>query len=166
FLPYFSDKIQIINCKLEHMYGYGDDENKFVGFLLKQMENNENEIQLTKGEQKRDFIYIEDVVDAYILLLKKSNQLKQFNEFDIGTGNQITIKEFCLYFRECFEDYKQINTLLRFGAIPYRKNELMFVEENIQPLFDLGFRPKYDYKKGIETILKEKFYNNTFMEKV
>lgn len=51
---------------------------------------------LTEGIQKRDFIYIDDVVDVYILMLGKSQEFSSIHlEFDVvETGNQIELKEF------------------------------------------------------------------------
>ncbi len=72
WLKYFSDRIKVVNLKLEHMYGPKDDDSKFVTWITNQMLNNISSIDLTEGTQKRDFIYIDDVVDAYMLMLEKS----------------------------------------------------------------------------------------------
>ena len=72
WLKQLSYKIQCVNLRLEHMYGPKDDKTKFVPWLLDQMINSIEEIKLTLGTQKRDFIYIDDVVSAYMLLLNES----------------------------------------------------------------------------------------------
>ena len=64
-------KIKFCNIKLEHMYGPGDDDSKFTTYVINSCLNNVPEVKLTLGEQERDFIYIDDVVSAYQLLLKK-----------------------------------------------------------------------------------------------
>ncbi|WP_147589516.1 NAD-dependent epimerase/dehydratase family protein [Helicobacter canadensis] len=161
YLVSLSQDIQIINCKLEHMYGYNDGKDKFVGYLVNSLQNKIPKISLTKGEQKRDFIYIKDVIQAYKILLKNVEHLPRFFEIDIGTGEQVSIKEFCLYLLCQFEKYQYDgnNTELDFGAIPYREGEPMSIDEDIKPLLALGFIPKYDYKKGIDDMLS-KIYNN------
>lgn len=162
YLVSLSQDIQIINCKLEHMYGYNDGKDKFVGYLIDSLQNKIPKIPLTKGEQKRDFIYIEDVIQAYKILLKNIEYLPRFSEFDIGTGKQVSVKEFCLYLSCQFKKYQcdENNTELDFGAIPYREGEPMYIDENIEPLLQLGFAPKFDYKKGIEDMLSRIFYNS------
>src|SRR5512146_292629 len=64
-------KILFLNLKLEHFYGPGDDDTKFTTHVIKSCLMNAPELKLTLGEQKRDFIYIDDVIAAYLLLLAK-----------------------------------------------------------------------------------------------
>ena len=52
------------------------------------------EIKLTPGEQLRDFIYIDDVVKAYLTVLKELKNLPGISQFDVGAGSLISIKEF------------------------------------------------------------------------
>lgn len=142
--------------RIEQMYGTNDDGKKIVPWLISELKNNVAEIALTKGEQTRDFIYVTDVVSAYLCVLENFDSSTHFEEFDVGTGNQIQVKNFVL---ELAAQYKALhpenNTHLAFGKIPYRDGEQMSVQENIQPLLDLGWSAKIDYKTGIEKILNE-----------
>jgi nucleoside-diphosphate-sugar epimerase len=150
-------KIKVINLKLEHMYGPGDDAKKFVVWLMGQMLSNTAEINLTKGEQKRDFIFIDDIVDAYMLLLRQTERLPQVSEFDVGTGKQISIKEFVLKLKDTVESIynKPISTKLNFGAIPYREGEMMEVVEDVNPLFDIGWKPNFILADGLKLVVDE-----------
>lgn len=155
WLKYYSDRIKIVNLRLEHMYGPNDGNSKFVTWLLGQMFNNVSHIDLTKGEQKRDFIYIEDVVNAYIVLLEKYHLLSKFAEFDVGTGHQIQLKEFVMKIYDKVSSIQSIETKLKFGAKAYRDGELMEVTENIKPLLDLGWAPKVSIENGLEKMIKD-----------
>lgn len=155
WLKYFSNKIKVVNLKLEHMYGPKDDNTKFVTWIINQMLQNVESIDLTEGKQKRDFIYIDDVVDVYMLMLEKSKNFRAFSEFDVGTGEQIEIKEFVLKVYDIISKIKPIQTKLNFGSIPYREGEFMEIEENLQPLYDLGWKPKVSLEDGIKKILEE-----------
>ena len=159
WLRRFSDarKIKVVNLRLEHIFGPGDNNTKFVVWLMEQMLSKRDEINLTKGEQKRDFIYIDDVVRVYLLLLRQSGILSQFSEFDIGTGEPIRIKEFVLKLKETIElVYKEpVLTKLNFGTIPYRKGEMMEVKEDVNPLFNLGWKPDITLTEGLEIVVKE-----------
>jgi nucleoside-diphosphate-sugar epimerase len=151
-----SDKIQVINLKLEHMYGPKDDITKFVPWVLSQLKANEREIRLTKGEQFRDFIYVDDVVSAYLIALEESSSLKEFSEFDIGTGQLVTVRSFLEQIKANYEvKFGATLTKLVFGAIPYRPDEMMKVEVNNKALIDLGWKPKISIEKGIQKMLKE-----------
>jgi dTDP-D-glucose 4,6-dehydratase len=58
--------------KLEHMYEPKDDETKFVPWLISQLQQGVERVPLAEGKQLRDFIYIDDVVTAYMKLLGKT----------------------------------------------------------------------------------------------
>lgn len=144
-------KIRFVNIKSEHMYGPGDDESKFSTYVIKNCLNNVPELKLTPGAQKRDFIYIDDVVSAYVLLADQINTNKElFQEFELGSGKSISIREFV----ELVHQITQSHTFLNFGAFTYRENEIMESTANICPLQDLGWRCKVDLKEGIENIVE------------
>ena len=93
WLRQYSDKIQVVNLKLEHMYGPKDDVSKFVPWVISQLKKNVPEIKLTSGDQFRDFIFIDDVVSAYICTLENIESLGSFSQFDVGTGKLISVKK-------------------------------------------------------------------------
>ena len=64
WMKYFSKFLNCYNVKLEHFYGPKDNNNKFVVNIICRLLKNEDKIQFTKGSQKRDFVYITDVVNA------------------------------------------------------------------------------------------------------
>lgn len=143
-------RIQVVNIKLEHMYGPKDDNSKFVTYVIEQCLDNVPELKLTAGEQKRDFIYINDVVDAYLYLLRHHKQLTgAYTDLELGTGNAVTIRHLV----EQIASLTQTRTLLRFGALPYRENEVMESNADLSKLRDLGWQPKTSLQQGlIETI--------------
>ena len=148
--------IQVINLKLEHMYGENDDTSKFVPWVLSQLQANTSEIALTKGEQLRDFIYIDDVVTAYLLLLERVSDLSGFSEFDVGTGRLITLKSFIEKLFRAYEvNCGKSSTKLNFGIIPYRDGEVMKVELDNQPLVSLGWNVKVDLETGLKKVVSQ-----------
>jgi CDP-paratose synthetase len=156
WLKYFSNKIQVVNLKLEHVYGPKDDDKKFVTWVVRQLIKNVDFIDLTEGDQERDFIYVDDVVDAYLLLIEKAKCLEDdYTEFDVGTGKPIKIRDFIYKVYETVAKKQPIKTRLNFGAIPYREGEFMKINENIQPLLDLGWSPKIPLEKGIQILVEE-----------
>jgi nucleoside-diphosphate-sugar epimerase len=157
WLKQSSEKIQCVNFKIEHIYGPKDDTTKFVPWLLNQMISSEGEINLTKGEQQRDFIYVVDVVAAYLLLLKKVSQLNKWNEFDVCTNQLVTIKTFIHCLQEIVETTTGVDLKgrLNFGAIPYRKGEIMVPEINNSALLKLGWQPKVTLNQGLQVTVKE-----------
>jgi nucleoside-diphosphate-sugar epimerase len=152
-----SDQIQVVNFKIEHMYGVKDDNKKFLPWLINEMINGSGDINLTSGIQKRDFIYISDVVAAYGLVIQKRKSLSSWNVFDIGTNVFTEVKQFVLTIAEELEktNKKGIISRLNFGAIPYREGDIMVPQLDNVKLTALGWEQKMTINKGVSEILKE-----------
>ncbi len=149
-----SNNIQVVNLKLEHMYGPMDDATKFVPWVIGQFERQVDEIKFTKGEQLRDFIYIDDVVSAYLTAMRKSSQLENFNEFDIGTGKLVSVRSFVESLKIAYEkQYGSCKTKLNFGALSYRIGEMMRVEVDNSKITKLGWSANTSLADGIEKII-------------
>jgi nucleoside-diphosphate-sugar epimerase len=146
------NKIQFVNMRLEHFYGLGDDESKFTTFVINKCLANSENLELTPGEQKRDFIYVDDVVSAYMTVLNNDNKdNKWFEEYDVGTGKSITIKEFV----ETVWRLTNSKIKLDFGVLPYRKDEVMNSTPNIKGLIDLGWECKYSLEEGLSLTINK-----------
>ncbi|WP_295673721.1 NAD(P)-dependent oxidoreductase, partial [uncultured Mucilaginibacter sp.] len=151
---FFADqkKIHFLNLKLEHFYGPNDDPTKFTAHVINSCLNNTPELNLTLGEQQRDFVFIDDVVSAYVLLLDKHNTFEEnFVDIEIGSGIAITIKQFV----ETAHRLTASTTRLNFGAVPYRTGEAMYSKANTDKLESLGWQCQYDTETGINLIIKE-----------
>ena len=140
-------QVKVINMRLEYMYGEKDDYSKFVPFVIKSILDGK-EIRATKGEQRRDFIYVQDVVDAYLKVLDNLGNLNDnFIEFEIGTGKSGTLRDFVSKIEE--EINKKAN--IKWGAIPYGKNEIFDSKADIEKAKNiLGWYPKYDISSSLK----------------
>jgi len=149
WLYFRRNEIKTINMQLEHFYGKGCSNSNFVIAMIDRLKNNDPVIDLTAGEQQRDFIYYKDIVNAYEIVVKRNDKIITGSNFQVGSGEYISIKELMLFLK------KEIgsSSVLNFGAIPYRDNELMKSEIDIEPLRNLGWKPKYGIKEGLLNIL-------------
>ena len=148
----FDKRIRIINIRLEHLYGPGDNLSKFSTWIANSCLNNISDIKLTPGEQSRDFIYIADAVSAYMQILRCANELDSgFLEFELGSGVAVTVRNFV----EVVHRYTESNSNLSFGKLPYRDNELMESKANIKPLLALGWECKIGLEEGISNLVKD-----------
>lgn len=147
-------RCRFINLRLEHMYGAGDDPTKFTTHVIRACLDNAPELKLTLGEQKRDFIHVDDAVDAYAVVIDRLLELAPgFNELDVGSGRAVTIREFV----ETVRCLTNATTQLEFGALPYRPNEPMFSQANTTHLAALGWTNRYDLPAGLaQTIERER----------
>lgn len=152
WLELLSEDIHVSNIRMEHFYGPGDDESKFVSYIVRSLIKNVNEIPLTEGYQKRDFVYIEDAVRAIITVMQNAflKKNKGFFECELGSGFSVSI-------REMVELAKAVSgngiTTLKFGALPYRKTEDMKLEVNLREMRNLGWSPQYSLRDGLEKMI-------------
>ena len=148
--------IKVISLNLQHVYGPKDDVSKFIPWLVHQLENGVESISLTPGNQIRDFVYVDDVVSAYMLMLSNAELLPRYSEFDVGTGELITVREFVETIYQAFQQKKHGNhTRLGFGEIPMRDGELLTVEVDNQALKKLGWTCRFTKEQGIKVLLGE-----------
>lgn len=144
-------KIRFLNLRLEHFYGPEDDDTKFTAHVINSCLTNAPELKLTLGEQRRDFIYIDDVVSAYLLLLNKRELLTDyFMEFDVGSGETVTIRELV----ELVHRMTESTTYLNFGALPYREGEAMFLQADIESLRKLGWDCRHTLEQGLKLVIE------------
>lgn len=151
---YFAQQKQIrfLNLKLEHFYGPSDSQSKFTTHIVNSCLANVPELKLTQGEQQRDFIYIDDVVAAYLLLLDKQESFGNgFIEFEVGSGVAVTIRQFV----ETVHRLTASTTRLNFGALPYRTGEAMFSQADTSALQALGWCCRYSIEAGLKVAIDE-----------
>ncbi|AFY59966.1 NAD(P)-dependent oxidoreductase [Synechococcus sp. PCC 6312] len=150
-------KIQFLNIKLQHIYGPGDDDSKFVTSIMKKCLQNLRSIDLTPGEQKRDFIYIDDVISAYLFLFNNLEKIySDFLQVEVGTGNVISIRELV----EMIHRITLSSSHLNFGVIPYRENEIMISQAKTQVLNSLGWYPKHSLDTALQLMHEAELVNS------
>ena len=144
---YYSNikNINFFNILLENFYGENEPKDRFIHYLINKLKNNED-IDLTDGKQKRDFVYIEDVIEALNLII--SSNLKGYIDIPIGSGDAISIRELAEYLKKLLNSKSKLN----FGAIPSRNNEHSGISD-LSILNNIGFKPKYDIKSGLNRII-------------
>jgi len=148
-----SGRIRFVNVLLQHMYGPDDDASKFTTHVLHACHRNEPELKLTAGEQKRDFIYIDDVVSAYDTLLVHGQQFDSVQEIELGSGRAPSLRHFV----ETAHRLTHSQTRLLFGALPYRANEAMQCQANIERMTQLGWHPSFDLEAGLRKTIEMEF---------
>jgi len=148
-----SDRIKIINVRLEHLFGENDTDQKFVTLIFNKLLANAPEVLLTEGNQKRDFVYVRDVANAYLKIIDQSFAIEKYKEFEVGTGKSISVRAFV----ERMASILSANTDLKFGALPTRKGDIEDSFASIDELLKIGWSPAYSLDDAINNmIIKEK----------
>lgn len=142
---------KVVNARLEHVYGTGDGPQKFVPYVLRKLQANAP-LSLTPGDQRRDFVHVDDVVGAYLRILSSAKALPTgLSEIQIGTGESHTVRTFV----ETARTSCGSASMLDFGAYPYRPHEIMHSQADITVLRMLGWNPVHSLTSGIRAVVEE-----------
>jgi nucleoside-diphosphate-sugar epimerase len=135
--------VQSIILRPTVVYGPAQGEHMLIPQLIKCILTNES-IQLTAGEQLRDFVYVDDLVEA--ICLTTIRDLPKFTTFNIASAESITIKSLVLRIQKlCSRTGK-----IEFGAIAYRDDENMDYRCSNKLARDvLGWRPHTPLELGL-----------------
>ena len=134
--------IRHIWTRILSVYGPFDGEGTLIISSLRKMLIGDD-IPLTKGEQVWDFVYSSDAANAMYLLGTKGIDGKTYV---IGNGKADILKNYIITMKE-----KSLSdSLLKFGAIPYSKKQVMHLCADISELTkDTGFYPEVSFEEGI-----------------
>ena len=131
------------------VYGEGQDESMFLPSLANSIRKEKN-FKMTMGEQYRDYIYIDDLIEAIIILINNKN-LGVGDIFNITYGKSYQIKNIAIKLANLIK--KDGELLLKFGGIDYRKTEVMnYFTSNQKAKNLLGWHPKTNLEVGLKNI--------------
>lgn len=144
-------RIGFSNLRLFHLYGPGDGHQKFVPAMVGRCLAGE-EIDLTDGKQKRDFIHIDDAVAAVSAVLEaETGRERDYRHYDVGTGTSLSIRDFIETVKRLSNSSAQLN----FGALPNRKGEFQNACAETEALRTLGWIPQVGIEAGIRTVIED-----------
>ena len=102
-------KMPSVSLRLFNVYGprskISDSYNSVFGTFLSQKFSGKALTIVGDGNQTRDFIYVSDVVDAIILMLKKKNNCGQV--YNVGKGKEVKINKIAKLFNEKVKNIKK-----------------------------------------------------------
>lgn len=157
-LKFYQNCINCLNIRLEQFYGENDNESRFITYIMKKFITQSTEIDVTKGEQIKNFIYIDDVIDCYLKIIEFSTiNHHKYHEIDIGSKMQTSIYNLVMKIKNiCGNTTTKIN----FGALPYREHEVMISQLNLNFIESLGWKEKYNLHSGLKKMYEIEKLNN------
>ena len=147
---YKKKKFPITIIRLYQVYGPYQDLNRFIPIVINSCKYNKD-FPCSHGRQYRDFLYINDLIDAIFLILK--NEKAKGEIFNIGFGKSLKIKNII---QRILSYYKSGNP--QFGKIKLRKEEQMKIYPDIRKARRiLNWKPKINFLKGLAKTIQ--YYN-------
>ena len=139
--------IELVWSYITNAYGVGENSPRFINTTLRKIIAHEP-LEFTSGVQNYDFVYIDDVAEAFYLLGEKGKANKGYL---IGSGDAKPLKEFI---KEMCEENSKDNPPL-FGNVPYTGVNTPIENFSIKDLQeDCGYSAKVSFKEGTKRNLE------------
>jgi len=141
-------KIPVVGFRYQNVYGPGQSlKNPYTGILsiFSTLMLNDKDINIFEdGEESRDFVYIDDVVQATILGLEKEegNNLV----FNVGSGVSTTVNNLTKILLKKYNSNSKckVSGNYRIGDIRHNFADISLAKNK------LGYSPKFSFNKGVE----------------
>lgn len=128
---------------------YGPYDTKSLIYILIDAIKQNKKIILTKGDQIRDYLYIEDLCKLVIKILASYEKTKNYETYNIGFGKPIKLKEIFNTIAEMMGKELDYTTSL------YRKNDYMHQVADIKKIQDtISWEPEIPVKEGLEKTIE------------
>jgi CDP-glucose 4,6-dehydratase len=153
-------KLPVCVTRCGNFYGGGDlNFNRIVPGTIRSVLNKEAPIIRSDGTLVRDYFYIEDAVEAYLLLAEKMEELKvQGEAFNFSNETQITVLEMVE------KILKTMKSDLKPKVLGEATNEIKHQYLSAKKAReDLSWKPKYTFEEGLRRTIK--WYEKFFSEK-
>ncbi|CAI8202124.1 MAG: dTDP-L-rhamnose 4-epimerase [Cryomorphaceae bacterium] len=143
--------IPAVALRYQNVYGPGQSlSNPYTGILsiFSTRLLNGNDIDIYEdGQESRDFVFIDDVVNATILALEKTEANNQI--FNVGSGIATSVTEVANSLKSLYNSDVKISVSgkYRLGDIRHNYADLSKIKNA------LGFSPKFDFILGITSFV-------------
>ena len=142
---YNNFRVPITILRPSNIYGEGQNNNFLIPTILSQL--NKGNIKLKDKRPKRDYIYVKDMVRAYVLALESMEEY--FRVFNIGSGKSYSVERIASTIVK--ESKKDIH--ISFSDSD-RKVEVMDLKYDIKNASKfLKWKPIYSIEEGIKKII-------------
>jgi nucleoside-diphosphate-sugar epimerase len=146
--------LPIATLRLFSVYGPFEEKNRFIPQIIMSSLNN-NDVNLASQKNVRDFVYVDDAVNAYFNLEK--NKPSPGEIYNVASGQQYTLKEVMdIVMKKTGSESK-----LLWGAYPDRpwdKTTIVW-QGDISKISRIGWRPQISIEHGLEKSI-DWFKNN------
>jgi nucleoside-diphosphate-sugar epimerase len=138
------------------VFGPGEPPHRLLPTLFHALGRRER-VALSAGTQKRDLLYVDDIIAAALQLIDNVEQTRTNVVVNVASGVPVTVRSFV---EIACEEFGAPKSLLGFGDVPLRSDETMCFSGDPTRLMRLtGWRPLYDLRSGIRRSLEQ--FRNT-----
>lgn len=133
---------------------YGRKDNNFfvVEQIISQMLDNPNDVYLGYDTPYRNFLYIDDLIDLWCLLVDKYNNVNDGQIFTIGPNNALSIVDLA----EMIANKLDWKGTIHWNSKPKRDGEIWLLNSDHKKITErTGWKPKTQLSEGLDKTIKD-----------
>lgn len=124
-----------------YLFGPHETPGRLVASVIRSLIH-DKPAKCSAGDQKKDFLHVKDVADAFVNLLNSDIE----GPVNIGSGHAVSVKDLVLE----IADIMGKKRLVEIGALPSRENEKpLIVADNRRLLNELAWTPGFNLNEGL-----------------
>ena len=149
-LAYYLDAqdFKAITLKLFDTYGPSDTRPKLFSILRKAARTGEL-LRMSPGEQLLDLVYIDDVLDAFLLAMVRLSEVETSESYSVSSQERISLRELTKIY--CETVCRSLS--VEWGGQPYRSREVLVPWSDHEPV--PGWQPRVCLRDGIIRMEKD-----------
>jgi len=115
-----SRSMRCITLLLYDTYGEGDPRQKIMALFSRLTQTGEH-LAMSPGEQKINLLHVDDIVEAFLLALRRVESSAGYEEFVVRAPDSISLRDLA----SAYERLSQKKLYIEWGARDYRPLEIM-----------------------------------------
>ena len=141
-------KVPITIFRPFNIYGKGQNPDFLIPSIINQAKI--GKIVIKDDRPKRDYIHVEDIIEAIIKAIEVQSQDNQINKYNLGTGKSYSVKEIVEIVSSFFD--KEIEYICLHEI---RQNEVLDTIADISKIWnELHWKPNISIEEGLKMMLK------------
>ena len=142
------NRIKCIGVRFFTVYGPFGRPDMSLFMFTKNILNKKKIDVFNNGKHVRDFTYIDDVINALVIIFKNLKKEKDFNIYNIASGRPVKLMKFIN------EIQKNLNlkAIIKFKNL--QRGDIVKTHANINKIKKLGYKSKTNYKSGVSKFVE------------
>ena len=146
---YSTDTKEFIIFRIFNIYGPAQKENFLVPTILKQLDEGKKEITLGDMEAKRDYVYIDDLINAFVLAIEAKGSVG-ISTYNICTGQAVSAANIV----DIISTIKKQKIIVKKNPALLRSDEMKDEYGSYKTIKKkIGWKPTYSIETGLKKLL-------------
>jgi UDP-glucuronate 4-epimerase len=140
--------IKCVGVRFFTVYGPFGRPDMSLFLFTKNILNKKKIDVFNRGKHERDFTYVDDVINALLLIFRNLKKEKNFNIYNIASGRPVKLMNFI----KEIEKNLALKAKIKFKKL--QRGDIVKTHANIKKIKNLGYKSKTNYKLGVSKFVE------------